>query len=155
VAKLLHVPMEECVFVKNATTGVNTVLRNLVFKEGDVIVYFATIYGALEKTIVSLSETTPVRGLKVEYRYPISDDELVRRFEETVKKAKADGLNPRIAIFDTIVSNPGVRFPFEKLVESCRAHEVLSLIDGAHGVGQIPLDLGKLQPDFFVSNCHK
>ncbi|KAL2008627.1 hypothetical protein VTN00DRAFT_6821 [Thermoascus crustaceus] len=155
VAKLLHVPTEECVFVKNATTGVNTVLRNLLFKEGDVIVYFATVYGAIEKTIVSLSEMTPVRGLKVEYRYPISDDELVRRFEETVTKAKADGLNVRVAVFDTVVSNPGIRFPFEELVRVCKEQGVLSLIDGAHGIGQIPLDLGKLQPDFFTSNCHK
>ena len=46
VAEYLHVPTDTCVFVPNATTGVNTVLRSLVFKPGDVIIYFATIYGA-------------------------------------------------------------------------------------------------------------
>jgi Selenocysteine lyase len=155
VAKLLNVPTNECVLVKNATTGVNTVLRNLAFKEGDVIVYFATIYGAIEKTIVSVSEATLARGLKVEYQFPISHDELVKRFRDVVADAKGKGLNVRVAVFDTIVSLPGVRFPFEKLVEACRDEGVLSLIDGAHAIGQIPLDLAKLNPDFFVSNCHK
>ncbi|KAI7366893.1 hypothetical protein KC336_g21261, partial [Hortaea werneckii] len=46
VAKYLNAPTSACVFVPNATTGLNTVLRSLVFKPEDVIIYFATIYGA-------------------------------------------------------------------------------------------------------------
>ncbi|KAH2056042.1 hypothetical protein KXW51_001487 [Aspergillus fumigatus] len=80
VASLLNVPTNECVFVKNASTGVNTVLRNLVFKQGDVLVYFDTVYGAVEKTLVSLTETTPLQLRKVQYQFPISHDELVRKW---------------------------------------------------------------------------
>ncbi|KAH2706980.1 hypothetical protein KXV24_001797 [Aspergillus fumigatus] len=154
VASLLNVPTNECVFVKNASTGVNTVLRNLVFKQGDVLVYFDTVYGAVEKTLVSLTETTPLQLRKVQYQFPISHDELVRKFLEVVASATAEGLTVRVAVFDTIVSLPGVRFPFERLIEACRAEGILSVVDGAHGIGQIPLDLGALQPDFFTTNCH-
>ncbi|OAL72432.1 hypothetical protein A7D00_3432 [Trichophyton violaceum] len=155
LSSLLNTPVNSTVFVKNATTGVNTVLRNLVYHPGDIIVYFSTVYGAVEKLIASLAETTPVRARKVNYEFPISHDELVQRFMDTVTKARSEGLNVRIAVFDTIVSSPGIRLPFEKLTEVCRKEGILSCIDGAHGVGQIPLDLGKLDPDFFVSNCHK
>ncbi|KAK5181875.1 hypothetical protein LTR16_010299, partial [Cryomyces antarcticus] len=40
VAAYLHCPVETIVFVPNATTGVNTVLRNMVFAPGDSIIYF-------------------------------------------------------------------------------------------------------------------
>jgi selenocysteine lyase/cysteine desulfurase len=51
IADYLNAPVGNCVFLSNATTGVNTVLRNIVFKPGDVIIYFATIYGACGKSV--------------------------------------------------------------------------------------------------------
>lgn len=100
-------------------------------------------------------EAAPVQIRKVDYTFPITHDEIVRRFLNVVRQTKTEGLNVRAAIFDTIVSIPGVRFPFEKLIKACKEESVLSVIDGAHGVGQIPLNLDDLSPDFFVSNCHK
>ena len=156
IAELLDVPVEECVFVQNATSGVGVVLRNLIYKKGDVIIYFDTIYGALEKLLASIMETNAnVTARKVHYELPCSHDVIVDNFVDLVKQVRKEGLNPKLAIFDTIVSMPGVRFPFERLTAECKNAGILSCIDGAHGVGQIPLDLRSLDADFFVSNCHK
>jgi selenocysteine lyase/cysteine desulfurase len=152
---LLHAPVDTCVFLPNATTGVNTVLRNLVYQPGDVIVYFTTIYGACHKTISYLEETTPLQSKGIELTYPISDEDLCSNFEQVIRTIKDEGKKPKIAIFDSIVSMPGVRVPFERLVQLCRLHNTLSLIDGAHSAGQIPIDLTTLDPDFYVSNLHK
>jgi selenocysteine lyase/cysteine desulfurase len=147
--------VETCVFLQNATTGINTVLRNLVFNPGDVIVYFDTIYGACERTVSYITETTPAEAVKVKYIYPVSDKWLVDEFKRVVKAEQNKGLKVRIAIFDTVVSLPGLRMPFEALTAACRELGVMSCVDGAHGVGHVELDLAKLDPDFFVSNCHK
>lgn len=155
MATFLNVPVDTVVFMPNASTGINTVLRSLRFGKGDRIVYFSTIYGACEKTIEYVAETTEAQGVKVEYTYPVSDADMVSRFESVLEREKGAGNTVRLALFDTVSSMPGVRMPFERLVEVCRREGVLSLIDGAHGVGQLPLDLGTLRPDFFVSNCHK
>ena len=154
VAEMLHVPAGEVVFVPNATTGLNSVLRALEYKKGDVIVYFATAYGAVEKTIRYIAETTEAEAVKIEANYPISDDVLVRMFEDTIERVNKEK-RVKLAVFDTISSLPGVRMPFERLTDVCKKREVLSMIDGAHGVGHIPLDLGALGADFFTSNCHK
>ena len=155
IADLLGVSDGECVFVPNATTGVNTVLRSLVFKEGDVIVYFSTIYGSCEKTVEYLKETTPVKSAKVKLSYPMEDDDVLSKFHEKIKELKDQGKRPRVAIFDTVSSLPGVRVPWERLVRMCKEEGVWSLVDGAHGAGHLDLKLGEVQPDFFVSNCHK
>ncbi|KAJ5168488.1 L-cysteine desulfhydrase-like protein lolT1, partial [Penicillium canariense] len=155
VAEILNAPKEECVFVKNATTGVATVLYNLNFQAGDVVVYFEPVYDAVEMGLVSLQEHSDLKTRKVSFQYPITEDELERRFREVVQKTRDEHLNVRAAVFDTIVSNPGVRFPFERFTAICREEGILSVIDGAHGIGQIHLDMSTLQPDFFITNCHK
>ena len=136
----------------NATMAINAVLRNLKFQQGDLIMYLDPIYGACEKTIDFITETTPAESVKVEFTYPLSDNDLVDKFVTVLEKYAG---RVKIALFETIASLPGVRLPFERLTEITRQHGVLSLIDGAHGIGHLPLDLSNLRPDFFVSNCHK
>ncbi|KAG8625956.1 hypothetical protein KVT40_006357 [Elsinoe batatas] len=80
IAKLLGASYEEVVFITNATTGVNTALRNLSYQEGDVIVYLSTAYGACEKTIQHICETTPATSHRIEVHFPIEDDELLDLF---------------------------------------------------------------------------
>lgn len=155
VAKILNAAKDECVLVKNATTGVATVLYNLNFQAGEAVVYFEPVYGAVEKGLVSLQEHSALQTRKVPFEYPITESELEQRFRDVVQKTRAEGLTVRAAVFDAIVSNPGVRFPFERFTAICREEGILSVIDGAHGIGHIHLDMNQLQPDFFVSNCHK
>jgi hercynylcysteine S-oxide lyase len=149
------VPTDTCVLVPNASTAFETIVRNLSFQPGDVFVTFANVYDSFEYTITYLSETTPVEVVKIQYAQPVSDEYVCDAFERTVKDLKTAGKNPVLAVFDTVSSLPAVRMPFETLTELCRSHGVLSCIDGAHGVGQFPIHLQGLDPDFFVSNCHK
>jgi len=144
------------VFVPNATTAVNTVLRNLKFEEGDVIVYLSTAYGACEKTVQYIYQTTPADCKCIDVVFPVDDDVLVQMFHDTILHLRQQGRHARIAMFDTVVTFPGVRLPWEALVRTCRDLKVLSLIDGAHGIGHIDLThLSSVGPDFFTSNCYK
>ncbi|ETN45268.1 uncharacterized protein HMPREF1541_09099 [Cyphellophora europaea CBS 101466] len=162
ISRLVNASVDDCVFVPNATTGINTVLRNIQYKEKDVIIYFDTIYAGIEKTLKSIKETNPQLSLRkvgqgqdFAYTLPCTHPEILNAFSQTISRILYDGYTPRVAVFDTIVSVPGVRFPFERLTKMCKEYNIFSVVDGAHAVGQIPLNLSQLDADFFVSNCHK
>jgi selenocysteine lyase/cysteine desulfurase len=87
--------------------------------------------------------------------YPIEDEDLLTLFKDAIKASRASGKRPRLAMFDTVSSLPGVRMPFESLTTICKDEGILSLIDGAHGIGHLALDLPALDPDFFTTNVHK
>ncbi|KAK4225259.1 pyridoxal phosphate-dependent transferase [Podospora fimiseda] len=159
IASLLNVPTDTCVFVPNATTGVNTVLRNLVFNSDgkDQIIFLDTIYGGCGKTVDYILELNQglVSAHTIPLAYPCSDQVVIDAFLSAIKEQKAQGKRPKVAIFDVVTSQPGIRFPFEAITEICRQEGILSLIDGAQGVGMVHIDLSATDPDFFVSNCHK
>ncbi|KAI1387442.1 PLP-dependent transferase [Hypoxylon trugodes] len=156
VAPLLGAETDEVVFVPNALTAINTVLRNVTYQDGDVILYFSTIYDACLKTIQSLEETTGVGGYCIDLIYPIEDGEILERFRAAILDIQKQGSSVKLAMFDTILTFPGVRFPWERLVSICKEHGILSYIDGAHGIGHIDLrHVGRIGPDFFISNCYK
>ena len=155
-ASLLGAPMDDVVFVPNATTAVNTVLRNLQFVEGDTIIYFSSIYPACEKTIHYICETTPAECRCIEVTFPIDDADLIALLCHTIHLIRRKGGKAKLAMFDTVVTFPGLRLPWERLVKVCREFDILSLIDGAHGIGHIDLThLASIGPDFFTSNCYK
>jgi hypothetical protein len=104
--------------------GINTVLRNLQYKDKDCIIYFDTIYGAIEKTLESIVETNPQlhlrkvgHGQEFGYLLPCTHSEILNALSQTISRVMYDGYTPKVCIFDTIVSLPGVRFPFERITK--------------------------------------
>lgn len=151
--------MDTVVFVPNATTAINTILRNLTWNDDskDEILYFPTIYGSCKNTVLNIQEYFggKATGRPLPITLPIEDDDYVQALRDGISKSREEGKRPRLVIFDTVTSGPGVRVPFEALTAVCHQESVLSVIDGAHGVGNVPLNLSTLDPDFFFSNCHK
>ncbi|KAK3399605.1 pyridoxal phosphate-dependent transferase [Sordaria brevicollis] len=159
VSSLLNVPLETVVFVSNATLGVNTVLRNIVWHQDglDEILYFDTIYGACGKSIDYVVEDKlgVVQSRVVNLTYPAEDEEVVSAFKEAVAASRREGRRPRLAVIDAVSSMPGVRFPFEDVVRVCKEEGIMSCVDAAQGIGMIDLRIGEVDPDFLVTNCHK
>ncbi|SNX86343.1 related to isopenicillin N epimerase [Melanopsichium pennsylvanicum] len=160
VADLVGCEVEDLVFVNNATSGVNVVLRGLngTWEEGQAILVYETIYGACGQTAQYIVDSNPnykLQIVKVALEYPITHDEVVAKTEAAIIDAESNMIKIRVGVVDAITSLPGVIVPWERICTLFRSHKILSLVDGAHAVGQIPLNLKSTDPDFFISNCHK
>ncbi|OBA20708.1 PLP-dependent transferase [Metschnikowia bicuspidata var. bicuspidata NRRL YB-4993] len=152
VAQVLNCAPQNVALVANATSGVNTVLRSLPFKKGDKIAYASTTYGACANTVQFLARAVGIVPVAVPLDFPMLAAAVTAKFEHTFRTHDI-----KLALFDAVVSMPGVRMPFEAVARACAAHGVLSLVDGAHLIGLIPVDLGgaAFRPDFYVLNLHK
>ncbi|KAK7691099.1 hypothetical protein QCA50_006202 [Cerrena zonata] len=182
IADLIGAQDDEIVFVPNTTHGVNTVLRNFEWREGDIIIGASTTYGAVARTIQYLSDRTeePKPSVyNVLYTFPLKHSEIVELFRARIREIKQqhtssnfvdvpegailpDGVqadpkgNRIVAVIDSITSNPGIALPWQELVRVCKEEGVWSVIDAAHSIGQeVNLNLTEIRPDFWVSNCHK
>lgn len=172
VAPLLGAELDDVVLVPNTTHGVNTVVYNIDWKEGDVILVYASTYNAVSQMMKHVCDTHPVRLEVVNVTFPCLHSGIVDATEAMLKKynkptgrasggdgpAQAEGVGKeriRVVVVDSIASVPGVAYPWEDVVRLCHKYGALSLVDGAHSIGQHAVDVKKADPDFFVTNMHK
>jgi len=141
---------EDIVFIDNATTAVNAVLRSLRFGAGDEILITGLGYNAVRNTARFVAERSGAAVVEVPVSLPIAS-------AEAIVGAVAARLSPRtrLAIFDHIASHSAVVLPLDRLIPLAHQAGARVLIDGAHVPGQMPLDLGALGADYYAANLHK
>ena len=155
VAKIIDADPKNVVFVQNATVGVNTVLRSIPFKKGDVVISASTTYGACTKTLQFLAQKIGIILVNVTLNYPMSSDQVVEAYYNAILEGKEKG-PVVLAFFDAVSSMPACRLPWERLVKLCKDNNIMSFVDAAHCIGLLEsISLSRVQPDFFVSNIHK
>jgi isopenicillin-N epimerase len=140
---------DDLAFVENATAGTQAVLRSIDFRAGDRILTTDHGYNSVRLMIEARCRETGAEPLVVKIPVPTTPDDVVARIAEAVTP------QVRLAIVDHITSPTALTFPLERIVPELRRHGALVFVDGAHGVGQVPLDLAALGVDWYVSNAHK
>ena len=150
MAAFLHISRDELAILRNATEANNVVCNGLEMKSGEEAILTdqehpgcrgcweqkAARYGI---KIVNVALPTP----------PDSPEEVVSIFERAITP------QTRILVFSHITSPTGLILPVKQICAMARAKGVLTHVDGAHAVGQIPLDLHDLGCDFYASSPHK
>ncbi|KAI8342745.1 pyridoxal phosphate-dependent transferase [Chlamydoabsidia padenii] len=156
LANLLHCDADELVFSPNASNAANTILRSFPFEQGDKVVYFSTAYANVNSTLEFIRDHFKVELVKIDLNYPINDASIIDLLNDTLATEQSKSGRPiRMAVFDVLSSLPGVLFPYEAVNKICQDNDILTILDGAHSIGQVPIDLHKTDPDFYFTNCHK
>jgi isopenicillin-N epimerase len=150
VAKAIGAAAEDVVFVENATTGLNAVLRSLDFEPGDEILITSLSYPAIRKAAYYAASRCGARVIEVAIPLPLPNDAVLLR-----AVAGKLTIRTKLAIFDHIASHSALLLPAAELTRLAHEAGARVMIDGAHAPGQIALDIAALGADWYVGNLHK
>jgi len=150
LAQFVGADTGDLVFVPNATSGVNTILRSLVFQPGDELLVTNQEYNACRNALDFVAERSGARVVVAKIPFPFrSADEIVA---PVLKNVTA---RTKLALIDHVTSQTGIILPIARLVGELNQRGVDTLVDGAHAPGMIPLNLKQLGAAYYTGNCHK
>ena len=148
----VHAEPHDLVFVPNATTGVNSVLRSLEFRAGDELLTTNHEYNACKNVLDHAAAKAGATVVVAKVPFPLaSEDEVVDAIvAATTPKTK-------LLLVDHVTSPTGLVFPVARIAKEMAARGVQVLVDGAHAPGMVDLSLEALSPHvaFYTANCHK
>lgn len=150
VAAFLGARGDDLVFVDNATTGVNAVLRSIDWRPGDEILHTELTYGAVANAARYVGREHDLVVRAIELPFPVESPH-----EITAAVAAAIGPHTRLALIDHVTSESAQVYPVAEIARACAARGVAVLVDGAHAPGALPLDIPSLGVDWYVGNLHK
>jgi isopenicillin-N epimerase len=149
-AEFVGCKKDELAFMHNATEGMSTIAGGLDLKAADEV-------------LITDQEHPSGRGpwLQQQARHGISVREVAIPLPPKSPDQLADllisaiGPRTRVLSFSGITTTTGLILPIRQICDAARAKGVLTVVDGAHMTGQIPMRLSELNCDFFVGSPHK
>jgi isopenicillin-N epimerase len=146
----IHADADDLVYITNATYGVNIIAHSLKLEPGDEVLTTDHEYGACDYTWEFVCEKVGANYIHQSIPLPVSS-------EAEVVELIWQGVTPRTKVIylSHITSPTALRLPVEIICQRARQAGILTVVDGAHALGQVPLDMQALGADFYTSNCHK
>jgi selenocysteine lyase/cysteine desulfurase len=149
VADFLGANMGEIVLTNNTTEGLGWVSNGLELAAGDEIittVHFEPYNSCLKflrdrknLTLTEIDLPTPAT----------SKQEIINAFADAITP------NTKLFCFCHINYPTGLRMPVKEICELARANGIITLVDAAHAIGHIDIDVKELGVDFYATSPHK
>ena len=160
LSSVVGVDSEDLVIIPNASEGMNAILRGVVTSAASAIVYLDLEYFMCAETMRFLRDTLGATLYEVDTDefLPATDANtfntgLVSAVKTVLGEIPDD--QKIVCSFSHITSMPAIILPVVELGEVCHEAGGIVVIDGAHVLGNIPLNIPSTGADVYVSNGHK
>ena len=150
MAAFLGCHKDELAFTHNCTEAMNIVANGLDLKEGDEVL----LTDQEHTGGTACWEMKAARfGIKVrKVPIPVAPQDPAEISERLISAIRP---RTRVVSFSGITTKTGLILPVRQICKAARAKGVITVVDGAHMNGQIPVDLHDLGCDYFAGSPHK
>ena len=136
----------EFIFTKNCTEALNMVARGLALKRGDVVLTGDCEHNSNHVPWVDLAETVGIKRRIVRSDADGFDIEAFKKLMDKDVKIVSMGHSSNVT---------GAEVPVKEITEIAHDHGAKVMIDGAQAAPHIPVDLRRLDVDFYAVSVHK
>ncbi len=137
---------EEIIFTKNTTEGINLLAHSLGLKKNDVVL---TTDREHNSNLIPWQILAKTIGIKHKIVYSKKDMTFdINAFEKIVKDAK-------LVSFVHSSNLDGYTLPSEEIIKISHDNDALVILDGAQSAPHKPVNVKKLDVDFFAFSGHK
>jgi isopenicillin-N epimerase len=146
----IHCHADDVVYTPNPSYAINIIAKSLALKAGDEILTTDLEYGALDKTWNYYCKQKGANYVRQHITLPLTTKEaFIDQFFNGLTK------NTKAIFISQITSTTGLIFPVKEICDIAKQKGLLTIVDGAHVPGHIPLNLTELKADIYTGACHK
>ena len=152
VAGLIGVAAESVALTRNATDGLQSLIRNYnLLQPGDQVLFSDLEYDTVKGAMRWLARHRGVEVIEIEHAHPASFDSLLGSYREAFTRY------PRLKLMALthVTHRTGLVMPVQAIAAAAKEHGIDVMLDGAHALGQFDFDLAELGIDFAAYNLHK
>lgn len=137
-------------FTHSTTEGMNIVARGLDWKPGDEVVMTTHEHPGGDSIFKRLEQTHGIRIRRYAMPFaPPSDEEILAGIEALITP------RTRMLMVSHVVYTNGLLLPVNALGKLAQRRGLYFLVDGAHPLGQMPIDVQAMECDFYAASGHK
>jgi len=141
---------DDLVYVTNPTYAINIIAKSLKLNAGDEILSTNIEYGAMDRTWNYYCGKAGAKYIRHSVQFPlVSKEKFIQDFFSGLSA------NTKAIFISQITSSTALIFPAKEIVAIAEQKGLLTIVDGAHVPGHIPLDITALDADIYTGACHK
>lgn len=152
LADLMGVTAESVAFTRNASDGLQSLIRNYNrLQPGDQVLICDLEYDTVKGAMRWLARHRGVEVIEIEHAHPASFDSLLATYRDAfVRYPKL-----KLMALTHVTHRTGLVMPVRAIAAAAREHRIDVILDGAHALGQIEFNLDDLGIAFAGFNLHK
>lgn len=151
-AALIHAEPHEILLTRSGTESMQVLITQYHgLAPGDTVLWSNLDYPAMRTAMRWLAQRRGVTSTPVTLCLPIGDDEIIARYAQAMREA----VKPKLLLLSQVTPANGQQMPVREIMALAREHGIDVLLDSAHALGQVDVDVQAMGIDFAGFNLHK
>ena len=150
LAHFVNADADGLIFTPNVTVALNAIANSIQLQANDEVLTTNHEYGTIVASWARKCAQNDAVLTEVAIDLPVTTQaEFVENFWNHVTP------HTKVILMSHITSATALVLPVKEICARARKSGIITVIDGAHAVGQLELDVENINADFYTSNCHK